>query len=209
MAHCHNGFLNNSIWCNKGQFLPLTFWVWISSSLLVLSQRDMEQGKMLGWQLKETPQPPLHSMTFTNGYSLLSHNGSNMPRALLNRTKMQAQVIRGKSIVQCRIISSRAEELRALSFSCTRSYCLCINSCRIVSSVHSRGSLGLTGRSCDKARWARIHLPHWVALMGRLLNCNTGAPASLTWQNSNWGTKQLKAAFSNRPNFTRSPMQYD
>lgn len=114
MAHCHNGFLNHSIWCNKGQFLPLTFWVWISSSLLVLSQKDMEQGKMLGWQLKETPQPPLHSMTFTNGYSLLSHNGSNMPRALLNRTKMQAQVIRGKSIVQCRIISSRAEELRAV-----------------------------------------------------------------------------------------------
>lgn len=126
-----NTILNSSIWCNKAQFAPVMFWFWRSSSLLVHWQKMIwGRGRCLltTRKKKKTLQPPLHSMPVINGmYSLLSHNGSNMPRALLNRKKMQAQVIRGNSIVQCGIISSRAEKLRVLNFSCTRSYWVWIN----------------------------------------------------------------------------------
>lgn len=123
-----NIILNTSIWYNKAQFVPFTFWFWLASSLLVLSQKRIwGRGRCLltTWKKKNKKHCSLHCiqcLLLMGMYSLLSHNGSNMPRALLNRKKMQAQVIRGKSIVQCRIISSRAEKLRVLNFSCTRSY---------------------------------------------------------------------------------------
>lgn len=94
-------------------------------------------------------------------YSLLSHNGNNMPKALLNRKKMGAQ-LEEKSIVQCRIINSRAEELgfeHPTSRVPGHTGAELTNSCRIVSSPYPRASLELNGRSSDKARYAGMHLP--------------------------------------------------
>lgn len=106
---------NSSIRSNNTQFVPFTFWLWLSSSLLVLSQKRIwGRGRcLMTTREKETLQPPLHSVLLLLAmYSLLSHNGSNMPKASLNRKKMEAQVvIRTRNIVQCRIISSRAQQL--------------------------------------------------------------------------------------------------
>jgi len=67
-----------------------------------------------------------------------------MPRALLSSKKMQSQVIGGISIMQCRIIISRAEKLRVLSFFFMPGHIgsELTNSCRAVSSAYSRVALG-------------------------------------------------------------------
>lgn len=91
------------------RFVPFTFWFWLLSFLLVTSQKG-RHGIRKGacWQGKEC----LHCIQclFLMGMYSPSHRGNNMPRALLNKKKMGAQ-LEERSIVQWRIINSRAEEL--------------------------------------------------------------------------------------------------